>query len=56
MLQSLGRAEVDDIVRELGRVEVGCDFCTLQYRFDPVDVGELFVAPADQAPGSSAIN
>ena len=56
MLRGLGRAEVDDIVREQSQVEVGCEFCGLRYRFDPVDVGELFVAPADQAPGSSAIN
>ena len=56
MLQSLGRPEVDDIVREQGRVEVGCDFCALKYRFDPVDVGELFTPLPDQAPGSSAIN
>ncbi len=56
MLRSLGRAEIDDIVREQSQVEVGCEFCGLRYRFDPVDVGELFVAPADQAPGSSAIN
>ena len=56
MLRGLGRAEIDDIVREQSQVEVGCEFCGLRYRFDPVDVGELFVAPADQAPGSSAIN
>jgi molecular chaperone Hsp33 len=56
MLRSLGRAEVDDIVREQSQVEVGCEFCGLCYRFDPVDVGELFVEPADQAPGSSTIN
>ena len=56
MLRGLGRAEIDDIVREQSQVEVGCEFCGLRYRFDPVDVGELFVAPEDQAPGSSAIN
>jgi len=56
MLRGLGRLEVDDIVREQSQVEVGCEFCGLRYRFDPVDVGELFVAPADQAPGSNAIN
>ena len=56
MLQGLGRAEVDDIVREQGRVEVACDFCALKYRFDPVDVGELFTPLPQQAPGSSAIN
>jgi molecular chaperone Hsp33 len=56
MLRSLGRAEIDGIVREQSQVEVGCEFCGLRYRFDPVDVGELFVAPADHAPGSNAIN
>jgi molecular chaperone Hsp33 len=52
MLKSLGRAEVDDIVREQGRVEIGCDFCGIKYHFDPVDVGELFTPVQDQLPGS----
>ncbi len=54
MLKSLGRAEVDGIVAEQGRVEIGCDFCGLKYHFDPVDVGELFTPPSQQAPGSEA--
>jgi molecular chaperone Hsp33 len=56
MLRSLGRAEVDDIVAERGNVEVGCEFCGLQYRFDPVDVGELFTSPVDHPPGSPTLN
>jgi molecular chaperone Hsp33 len=56
MLRSLGRIEVDDIVREQSQVEVGCEFCGVKYRFDPVDVGELFTPLPDQAPGSSSIN
>ena len=56
MLRGLGLPEVESIVAEQGRVEIGCDFCGRKYHFDPVDVGELFVAPQDQAPGSSAIN
>ena len=56
MLRGLGAAEVDDIVAERGQVEIGCEFCGKKYHFDPVDVGELFTAPHDQAPGSSAIN
>ena len=56
MLQGLGREEVDDILREQGRVEVGCEFCGVKYRFDPVDVGELFTPAVRQAPGSRAIN
>jgi molecular chaperone Hsp33 len=54
MLKSLGRAEIDDIVREQGRVEIGCDFCGIKYHFDPVDVGELFTPVRDQPPGSTA--
>jgi molecular chaperone Hsp33 len=54
MLRSLGRAEVDGVVAEQGRVEIGCDFCGLKYHFDPVDVGELFTPARDQPPGSSA--
>jgi molecular chaperone Hsp33 len=33
-------------------VEVGCDFCGAQYRFDPVDAAQIFLQAAQQAPGS----
>jgi molecular chaperone Hsp33 len=35
---------------------VGCEFCGQRYRFDAVDVGELFTPAADQPPGSSLVN
>jgi molecular chaperone Hsp33 len=54
MLRSLGRAEADDILREQGRVEVGCDFCGLQYRFDAIDVTGVFGEPVSQPPASGA--
>ncbi|HWH82326.1 MAG TPA: Hsp33 family molecular chaperone HslO [Burkholderiaceae bacterium] len=54
MLRGLGRAEVDGIVAEQGRVEIGCDFCGRKYHFDAVDVGELFTPLGRQAPGSDA--
>jgi len=56
MLRGLGREEVDGIVVEQGRAEVGCDFCGLKYHFDSVDVGGLFTPATQQMPGSSAIN
>ncbi len=56
MLHGLGRTEVDGVIEEQGRVEVGCEFCGIQYHFDAVDVGELFTPRADQAPGSTALN
>ncbi len=55
MLRSLGREESDDLIAERGSVEVGCEFCGLQYRFDAVDIGELFTPPRDQPPGSGAV-
>lgn len=54
MLRGLGQEEVDGIVAEQGRVEVGCEFCGLKYHYDVVDVGELFAPAAAQAPGSAA--
>ena len=55
MLHGLGAPEVEGIVAERGEVEIGCEFCGLQYRFDAVDVGELFAAARDQPPGSAAL-
>ena len=51
MLRALGPDEVRGIVAERGDVEVGCEFCGQQYRFDAVDVGGLFTPQRDQ-PGS----
>jgi molecular chaperone Hsp33 len=55
MLRSLGPDEVAGIVAERGSVEIGCEFCGLQYRFDAVDAAELFTAPRDQPPASSSV-
>jgi molecular chaperone Hsp33 len=44
MLRTLGREESESLIAERGMVEVGCDFCGLQYRYDAVDVGEIFTA------------
>lgn len=56
MLRSLGREEVDGIVAEQGRVEIGCDFCGRKYQFDPIDVTGLFAPAGRQVPGSDAVN
>jgi molecular chaperone Hsp33 len=56
MLRGLGREEVHSILAERGDVEIGCDFCGTQYRFDAVDVGEVFVAPEARQPGSGSVN
>ncbi len=52
MLRSLGREEIESIIAEQGQVEVGCDFCGAQYRFDPVDAATVFLQVASQPPPS----
>jgi len=54
MLRGLGREEVDSIIAERGTVDIGCDFCGAQYRFDAVDAGDVFTPPADRLPGGHA--
>ena len=55
MLLGLGREESDSLIAERGEVEVGCDFCGRQYRFDAVDIGELFTPGRDQPPSTDAV-
>ncbi|MDT7836199.1 Hsp33 family molecular chaperone HslO [Aquabacterium sp. OR-4] len=55
MLNGLGVDEVRSIIAERGEVEVGCDFCGVQYRFDAVDVGELFTPGRESPPSSSSV-
>jgi molecular chaperone Hsp33 len=52
MLRSLGRAELNATLAELGEIVVNDDMCNEQYRFDPAAVNALFeVAPDRDAPG-----
>jgi molecular chaperone Hsp33 len=54
MIIGLGRVEAEDIIAERGDIEVGCEFCGLQYRFDPIDAAQLFVEPAQIISGGDA--
>jgi molecular chaperone Hsp33 len=55
MIRSLGADEVESILSERNDIEVGCDFCGQQYRFDAVDAAQIFTSADKQVPGSSAI-
>jgi molecular chaperone Hsp33 len=56
MLKGLGRDEVDDVLAERGsNVEIGCEFCGLQYHYDAVDIGALFSGKLAQAGGSGTM-
>jgi molecular chaperone Hsp33 len=55
MLLGLGREESESLIAERGEVEVGCEFCGAQYRFDVVDVGALFTPLHEQVPGGDGV-
>jgi len=42
MLRSLGAEEVNSIISEQTTIEVACEFCNHNYRFDAVDAEQLF--------------
>lgn len=48
-LIAMGQAELDDILKERDAIEVNCEFCGAQYRFDKVDVAGML---ATQNPAS----
>ena len=55
MIRGLGREEAESIVAERGDIEVGCEFCGRQYRFDAVDAEQIFAAGEHPLPGTSAV-
>jgi molecular chaperone Hsp33 len=55
MIRSLGAAEAEGILAERNEIEVGCDFCGKQYRFDAVDAAQIFTSPGDQPPVTKAV-
>lgn len=56
-LAALGRVELEEILKERPEVEVDCQFCGAQYRFDKVDVENLLTNPVGEAmPESSTLH
>jgi molecular chaperone Hsp33 len=55
MIRGLGLEEAESILAERGDIEVGCDFCGKQYRFDAVDAAQIFTSPGDQMPGTPIV-
>jgi molecular chaperone Hsp33 len=47
MLRSLGRSEAEAAVRDDGVAEVTCEFCNTRYRFDRVDLEQIFRTEQD---------
>lgn len=55
MILSLGQEEVASILAERGDVEVSCEFCGQQQRFDPVDAAQIFMPAAKQPPSDTPL-
>jgi molecular chaperone Hsp33 len=55
MIRSLGTEEVESILAERGDVEVGCDFCGQQYRYDAVDAAQIFTGTPMSTPAPSSL-
>ncbi|MEO8117758.1 MAG: Hsp33 family molecular chaperone HslO [Rhodoferax sp.] len=55
MILGLGMEEAQSIVAERGDIEVGCEFCGAQYRFDPIDVAQIFRVTGDLPPSSAVV-
>jgi molecular chaperone Hsp33 len=55
MIRGLGVAEAESILSERENIEVGCEFCGQQYRFDAVDAAQIFASPGSLPPGSQSV-
>ncbi|MEZ4142171.1 Hsp33 family molecular chaperone HslO, partial [Salmonella enterica] len=55
MLRSLGAEEAESILAERPEIEVGCEFCGQQYRFDAVDAAQIFTNATELPPGTKAV-
>jgi molecular chaperone Hsp33 len=55
MIFGLGAQEAQSIVAERNDIEVGCEFCGAQYRFDPIDVAQIFRVKGDSPPSSAEV-
>jgi molecular chaperone Hsp33 len=53
-LAALGRAELQSILSEMGKITVDCQFCAAQYCFDPIDVEQLLLQPTASADAPSS--
>ncbi len=55
MLRSLGVEEAESILAERGEIEVACEFCGQQYRYDAVDAAQIFTGAVKLQPGTDAV-
>ena len=56
VIRSLGLAEAQATLAEQGVISVTCEFCARRYRFDAIDVEQLFASGAALQPGPDSLN
>ncbi len=50
IVRMLGAAEVDDLLRERGHVELTCEFCNRAFRYDDAQIEAIFEGQAPSQP------
>jgi molecular chaperone Hsp33 len=50
IIRMLGAAEVDDLLRERGHVELTCEFCNRAFRYDDAQIEAIFEGQAPSQP------
>jgi molecular chaperone Hsp33 len=53
MIRSLGAEEAESIIAEQGQIEVACEFCGQQYRYDPIDAAGIFTGLSADVSGGA---
>ncbi len=52
----LGEQDAFDLLEERGEIEVACEFCNEHYRFDKVDIAQVFADEADNTTSSDTLH
>jgi len=50
IIRMLGAAELDDLLREIGHVEITCEFCNHSFRYDDAQVTAILAGNAPRQP------
>lgn len=53
MLLSLGKIEIGEILEQEGEISVSCEFCSANYRFDSIDVEQMFSRRGPSSPSAA---
>lgn len=56
LLRMMGEREARSVLEEQGHVTVTCEFCARPYRFDPIDIEQLFLGNANNMHTGQTLN